>query len=259
MYAPHEVGLVVANLEECYDHIDRMIVCEFDIYHTGEKRDFQFQHLTSMVPDHLRDKIDYHACEVFDLTARAYDDEDTIHGTNEPVMRSYFTKLYTFSDDDVIISVDADEILYGEKLPYVLDRVEVDRTVALKMRQFFWSHTYLWKNKIFRSGSATKYGNVPIKFPCNWRDMGVLTDDFVGGHFSWCTDTDAMIHKLHTYGHPRYRFCADKTVLESAIRNREYPFDPSIVFDIEELTIEDSRIPKSIRRRLRHGPPFILR
>ncbi len=251
MYVPHEVDLVIANLEECHQHIDKMIVCEFDVYHTGEKRDFQFQSLKSLVPGHLRAKIDYHACHVYDFTERAYDDEDTIHRINEPVMRSYFTKLYTFSDDDIIISVDADEILYGEKLPYVLERVDSNGTVALKMRQFFYRPTYLWKNKIFRSGSATKYGGIPVKFPFNWRDMGVLTDDFVGCHFSWCMDTDAMIHKLHTYGHPRYRFCADKTVLDAAIRNREYPFDPTVPFDIEDLSIDDERIPKSIRGRLR--------
>lgn len=255
MYVPHEVDLIIANLEECYEYIDKMIICEFDIHNTGEKRDFQFQHLKSMVPAHLRNKIDYHACEVFDLTSRAYDDEKTILKINEPVMRSYFTNLYAFSDDDIIISVDADEILYGETIPYVLDQVESNGTVALKMRQFFWKPTYIWKNKIFRLGIATKYGSIPVKFPSDWRDIGILTDDFVGGHFSWCMDIDAMIHKLHTYGHPRYRFCAEKTLLETAIQNKEYPFDPNVAFDIEELAIDDSRIPKSISRRLRNIVP----
>ena len=42
-YAPHEIEFVIANLSECYDHIEKMIVCEFDINHTGVKRDFEFQ------------------------------------------------------------------------------------------------------------------------------------------------------------------------------------------------------------------------
>ena len=41
----------------------------------------------------LNDKLDYHPCEVYDITARAYEREDLIHSVNEPVMRSYFTKL----------------------------------------------------------------------------------------------------------------------------------------------------------------------
>ena len=97
-YAPHEVEFIIANLKECYDYIDKMIVCEFDINHTGVKRPFEYSDLKSLVPEELSDKLDYHACEVYDITARAYEDEAAIHGVNEPVMRSYFTKLYNFSD-----------------------------------------------------------------------------------------------------------------------------------------------------------------
>ena len=84
-----------------------MIVCEFDIHHTGMKREFEFEDLKEREPEHLRDKLDYHACSVYDHTARAYENEDAIHRVNEPVMRSWFTKLYNFEDDDIIISVDA--------------------------------------------------------------------------------------------------------------------------------------------------------
>ena len=76
-YAPHEIDFVIANLKECYDHIDKMIVCEFDIHHTGVKREFEYRDLKERVPEELRDKLDYHACEVFDITARAYEDEST--------------------------------------------------------------------------------------------------------------------------------------------------------------------------------------
>ena len=101
-YAPHEIDFIVANLAECYDHIEKMIVCEFDINHTGVKRDFEYTNLKDRIPEHLRDKLDYHSCEVFNETARAYEDEDAIHNINEPVMRSYFTKLYDFNNDDII-------------------------------------------------------------------------------------------------------------------------------------------------------------
>ena len=113
-YAPHEIDMIIANLRECYDYIDKMIVCEFDVNHTGVKRDFKYENLKGLVSSELSDKLDYHACEVFDITARAYEDEGAIHRVNEPVMRSYFTKLYDFNDDDIIISIDADEIIYGE-------------------------------------------------------------------------------------------------------------------------------------------------
>tara|TARA_R100000657_G_C4679754_1_gene127551 strand:- start:976 stop:1749 length:774 start_codon:yes stop_codon:yes gene_type:complete len=247
MYAPHELEFIIANLEECYDHIEKMIVCEFDINHTGVKRNFQFQNLEDKVPEHLRDKIDYHACEVFNETARAYENEDAIHNVNEPVMRSYFTKLYDFNDDDIIISIDADEIIYGDKIAYIISEVQKHKVVALKLRQFFYKKTYLWKNKDFTSPIATYYGSISKKYPYNWRDIGRVTDQYVGCHFSWCMTPKEMIHKLDTYSHPRYRFCSDEKLLEDAIENKKYPFDNGTQFDIRELDPNDQIIPHSLR------------
>lgn len=247
MYTSHEVDFIIANLEECYDHIDKMIVCEFDIHHTGMKREFEFEDLNDRVPEHLRDKLDYHACSVYDHTVRAYEDEDAIHRVNEPVMRSWFTKLYNFGDDDIIISIDADEIIDRRKLPYIIDQVNQNGSVRLKMRQFFYKKTYLWKNKDFTSAIATKYDNIQPKYPNNWRDQGTLTGDYVGCHFSWCMDVEAMIHKLDTYSHPRYRFCAKKELLEDAIKNKKYPFDKNTVFDIIELNTNNEIIPQCLR------------
>jgi len=246
-YAPHEIELIIANLQECYDYIDKMIVCEFDINHTGVKREFEYQNLKDLIPTSLVDKIDYHACEVFNITARAYDREDLIHGVNEPVMRSYFTKLYDFNDNDIIISVDADEIIYGTSVNYIISQVENHGVVRLKLRQFFYKPTYLWNNKDFVSPVAAYYSNINPKFPNNWRDTGAVTEDYVGCHFSWCMDVDAMIHKLDTYSHPRYRFCANKDLLEKAIRDKEYPFDSNVNFDIQELDKDDPIIPKAMR------------
>ena len=246
-YAPHEVEFIVANLKECYDYIDKMIVCEFDINHTGVKRPFEYSDIKSLVPEELSDKLDYHACEVYDITARAYEDEAAIHGVNEPVMRSYFTKLYNFSDNDIIISIDADEILYGEQLPYIIEQVSKQGAVRLKLRQFFYRKTYLWEGRDFVSPIATYYGVINPKFPNNWRDIGNVTEEYVGCHFSWCMGVEAMIHKLDTYSHPRYRFCADRDLLENSIANKTYPFDDNVSFDIRELPADDSLIPKSMR------------
>ena len=246
-YAPHEIDFIIANLRECYDHIDKMIVCEFDIHHTGVKREFEYRDVKERVPEELRNKLDYHACEVFDITARAYDDESAIHAINEPVMRSYFTKLYDFKVSDVIISIDADEIIYGDSINYIHDQVRILGVVALKLRQFFYKKNYLWKDKDFTSPIAAYYGKINPKFPNNWRDTGSVTEEYVGCHFSWCMDVDAMVNKLHTYSHPRYRFCADKDLLEKAIENKEYPFDRKVKFEIQELKSDDPIIPTSMR------------
>jgi hypothetical protein len=228
-----------------------MIVCEFDIHHTGEKREFKYKELKQMIPEELSDKLDYHACEVFDETVECPDNEELIHRVNEPVMRSFFTKLYTFEDDDIIISIDADEILYNEKVKYLLEEVKKYGTVAMKLRQFFYKKTYLWENKDFISPIATYYKNISMKYPSNWRDTGKVTDEYVGCHFSWCMDVESMINKLHTYAHSKYKFCADRKLLEDAIENKKYPFDLSVDFRIKELSSDDEKIPYYIRKYIK--------
>jgi hypothetical protein len=255
LYASHELEFVIANLKECYDYIDKMIVCEYDVHHTGVKREYKFLNLKDSIPKHLRDKLDYHACSVYDHTARAYDDENAIHRINEPVMRSWFTKLYEFSDDDIIISVDADEIIDRRKLPYIIEQVKYNNIIRLKMRQFFYKKNYLWKNKDFISAIACKYGSIHPKYMSNWRDCGKVTEEYVGCHFSWCMDIESMIKKLHCYSHPRYRFCANKQLLEDAIKNKNYPFDPNIKFEIEEINKNSEILPLSIR--MIYSPPML--
>ena len=61
---------------------------------------------------------------------------------------------------------------------------------------------------------------------------------------------EEMVYKLHTYSHPRYRFCADKELLEKAIENKEYPFDPDVDFRIRELDNDDEVIPECLRNQL---------
>ena len=246
-YASHELEFIKANLEECYPFIDKMIVCEFDVHHTGMKREYEFKDIVSKIPIQYRDKFDYHACSISRHTVEAGENEDLIHRINEPVMRSWFTKLYNFAPDDIIISVDADEIIYNEKIKYILDQVKKHGTVRLKLRQFFYKKSYLWKNKDFVSPIATYYTNINPKYPNNWRDVGSVTERYVGCHFSWCMNVDSMLHKLHTYGHQRYRFCANRELLEDAIENKKYPFDEKVNFDIIDIDLNDSRIPRSLR------------
>jgi len=53
--------------------------------------------------------------------------------------------------------------------------------------------------------------------------------------------------KLHTYSHPKYRFCADVDLLKEAIENKQYPFDDGTEFTIRELETEDPILPECVR------------
>lgn len=246
-YREFEFEYILANLKETFNYIDKFIVTEFNCHHTGRKRNFLNENVLDTIPSELKSKIDYHKCDILKYTVET-DNEDLIHQKNEPVMRSYFTKLYNFKDDDIIISVDADEILYNEKMDYLLEMTKQHGIVQCKMRQFFFKENYLWKNKVWTSPISTLYKNINPKFPNNWRDVGRSINEFVGAHMSWCMSPEDMIFKLHTYSHPRFRKYADLNVLQKAIENKEYIFDSKTNFEIEELKNNSELIPMSMRK-----------
>ena len=89
-----------------------------------------------------------------------------------------------FDDEDIIISVDADEIIYGESYEYILDEVKKNDVVRLNLYQFFYKMNYLWEDKDFVSPIATKYKVFRGQYPCNFRDVGKIVSNKVGCHFS---------------------------------------------------------------------------
>lgn len=247
-YVEHEFQFLAANLEEAYPHIEKFIVCEFNRTHTGQPREmFGWEKVVKHLPEDKLDKVLYLPLDISEYTVDAYNDEPAIHRVNEPVMRSIFIKHVTLEDQDIVVSVDADEIIYQETYPKIIDLLKHHSACSLNLHQFFYKKTYLWKNKDFVAPTAAKYSYFKNRFPCNLRYEGPLMPEKAGCHFSWCMSPKEMVYKLHTYSHPQYRFCADEELLTDAIKNKTYPFNPNENFDIEEIEPWDEKIPKSLR------------
>lgn len=246
-YVEHEIKFLIMNLIEAYDHIDKFIICEFNRTHTGRPCDYIGQDHIDKFPKELMDKVIYLPLDISRVAVEAYENEDAIHAINEPIMRSAFMKALEFEDEDIVVSVDADEIIYRDAYPYIFEEVASKQCVRLNLHQFFYKTNYLWEDKDFVSPIAAKYKVFKDHFPCNWRDVGPVTSKKVGCHFSWCMTPEQMVYKLHTYSHPKYRFCANKELMENAIENKIYPFDENVDFKIKELDYDDERIPQSMR------------
>ena len=247
-YVDHEIQFLRTNLIESYDHIDKFIICEFNRTHTGRPKEMLgWEHLKQKLPQDKLDKVLYLPLDISQMARDAYNNEGLIHSLNEPVMRSAFMKAMQLQDEDVVVSVDADEIIYEHMYPKILDFVEKHGACQLNLHQFFYKKTYFWKDKDFIAPIAIKYKYFKNRFPCNLRYEGRVFPEKVGCHFSWCMTPKEMVYKLHTYSHPRYRFLANEETLKAAINNKEYPFDEKTVFDIEEIEKNDIKIPKSMR------------
>jgi len=245
-YAPHEMNFIVLNLLESYPYIDKFIVCEFNRTHTGQPKEYIFEKYSMKIPKDKIDKISYFKCDISSTAVFADHDEKAIHEINEPLMRGYFVKCVPMEDNDIIFSVDADEILYSDLYPEIIENVRRNGTTLLQLHQFMYKPTYFWTDCKFVAPTVALYKEYKDKFPSNWRYDGKLFSRIAGCHFSWCMDIDSMISKLYSYGHPQYRFCADKKLLQDAVDNKKYPFDKNTAFNIEEKDLSDQVYPKNI-------------
>lgn len=251
-YTENEVKFLKLNLLESFNYIDKFIICEFNRTHTGEHRDFIFDKHKSIFSDEELSKIIYLACDISEESVYAKNDEDSIHSINEPLMRGYFVKKINLNDDDIIISVDADEIIYEDSYSKIINSVNNNGPTLLKLHQFFYKFNYHWVDIDFIAPTAIKYKDFKNQYPCQLRYMGNILNEFVGCHFSWCMSPSEMVYKLETYSHPKYRFCADINLLENSIKNKLYPFDSSVNFTINELMFDDDILPKKLKNILNY-------
>jgi len=257
-YSQHELPFIIANLEEGLNNIDKYYLYEYNYTHTGCLKDYEILKVLHLIPQHLQDKLCYNTIDLKNYNEYAYDDEKLIHEMIEPIQRSYFyndpnVKLY---DDDIIIDIDADEIIYRDSYPELLNELDIKcKPLGIRLNQFFYKHNYLWSNCNFSSPTIYKYIMVKnsnkiikgLKIK-NLRDVSNKTDNIYGCHMSWIMSADNMIKKLHSYSHPCYRKFADKEVLQKAIDSKIYIFDLHRKFDIDELGLDDLRIPKYLQK-----------
>lgn len=246
-YTENEINYINLNLQESYDKIDKFIVCEFNITHTGSKREFIFKNYEHLINPLFKDKLVYLECDIADLAVDATTNESLAHSTNELLMRGYFVKEYNFEDDDIIISVDCDEIIYKQSYDEIIKGVKQYGKVSIELNQFFYKLNYFWSDNNFIAPTASYYKTYKNNYPAHWRYDGVLLNGKLGCHFSWCMTIDDMIYKLNTYAHVKYKPFADRAVLSNAIENRIYPFDLNKAFTINKIDRESKLLPDSIR------------
>ena len=221
-YAPHEIDFLNLNLKEAYDHIDGFIICEFNRTHTGHEKELIFQKHKHRIDQDKLDKVKYIGCDISDVAVFADTDEDAIHQINEPLMRGAFARQMDFNPDDIIISVDADEIIYGNMIPQIVQFVRSGRPCTLlNLHQFFYRVNYFWEGKDFKGPVAARFDYYK-KYPAQWRYEGVDFPGKVGCHFSWVMKIDEMVHKSKVYSHPKYRQWATKDAFEKAVREKDF-------------------------------------
>lgn len=242
--ADNEIKYIKLQLLESKGYVDKIIICEFDHTHTGSKREFIFEKYLNDETFTLEEKerIVYLKGNVGKWVRQSENDSKIFHA-NEKLFRGYFARHIRLKPNDIIISVDADEIIFARMYSTIFGALEKNRKniVRLPLYQFFYKPTYLWENLTFLSPVACKAKHYWFRYPAQWRDEGEPLDEFVGCHFSWLLTVDEMIAKLSSYAHAAdYSHLASRDILENAIKQKEYPFDPNREFKIKEINYLDN-------------------
>ena len=260
--APNEIKFIKMNLHEAFDHIDKFFVCESNRSHTGAEKSLIFkEHLKKDFSEIEREKIEYIPSDISELTEYSNTDGKVIH-RNENLIRGIFEREVKLHSNDIIFSVDADEILYSHVYEKALDEIGFFRkALKLKLHQFFYRMNYLWVGKEFIAPTVCKVSFYKNKFPGQWRYDGKLLEEWAGCHFSWQLTVEEMVWKLKNYSHTHdYGHLANKEILEDAINKKKYPFDPKVNFDIQVLDVDKSSdlYPKSFYVLKEHFKDLIV-
>lgn len=256
-YNKHELPFIIANLIEGYDYIDKLLLYEYNFTHTGIPKNYELEPLIKLIPSHLQSKLYYKKIDITNYIEYAYENGTLIHEINEPIQRSWAFNdpNITFNNDDIIIDIDIDEIIYKSSyIPLINELQEKNRPLSIKLNQFFYKNTYLWTDLVFSSPAIYKYsmtGNKLIKGLQikNFRDLTDKTNNIYGCHMSWVMPVDYMLKKLHSYSHPEYRQFCNKEILENAVQQKQYIFNLDRPFNIQELDLNDLRIPLFLQKK----------
>ena len=257
-YSKHELSFIITQLQEGYKYIDKLILYEYNYTHTGCEKRYEIDELLYLIPDELKEKLYYKKVDLTNVIEYAYENGPLIHNINEPIQRScmFNDDNIIINDDDIIIDCDIDEIIYEDSYLKLINELNLkNKPLSIKLNQFFFKNNYLWLNCNFSSPTIYKYSMVKynnrlikgLKIK-NLRDLSDKTDEIHGCHMSWIMPVDYMIKKLHSYSHPEFRKYASKESLSKAIQEKKYIFDLNREFIIDELNINDNRIPKYLQK-----------
>ena len=148
--APNEIKFLKLNLSEAFPYVDKFIICEFNRTHIGSEREFIFENYWNQFTPEEKEKIIYIKGDISAFAKFSETDGRIIHDVNEKIIRGYFASQIKLENKDIIFSVDADEIIFGQEYPKIISQLKWWRpAIKLPLYQFYYRINYLWENNKF--------------------------------------------------------------------------------------------------------------
>ena len=250
-----ELAFVQLNIDESYDLVDHFIICEAEFTHTGDQRGFTLADNILERFIRLYPKCSYIQIGRDSRVVLSHSDPTIMH-QNEQIIRDAFRASFEIRPDDIVISADADEVLFSQRVSRIIKRLNrkiYPRTsYILRLHQMIYLIGYNWSNCNFQGPTISRASHFLEKDLPQWRYSGARTIFRSGTHFSWVMTIENMIIKIQNYAHRDTSFpYANKEMLEMAIQTKSYIFDSSRKCTIKELSnLKSRKFPKSLQSNI---------
>ena len=204
-YNKHELPFIICQLIESYNYIDKYCLYEYNYTHTGQTKNYELENYLKYIPNHLLKKLYYKKVDLTNYHINSLNNEEQCHNINENIQRNWFfnDENIILNDNDIIIDVDCDEIIYESSYKSLFKELEnIDSLLSINMNLFFYKTNYLWTNNIFKSSSICKYKNIKYNYELIYnlkiykmRDTSIRSNNIYGCHMSWVMPIKLMIEK----------------------------------------------------------------
>lgn len=256
-----ELPYVAMNLAELSGVVDEFLICESNMTHTGE---FVGHKLKKFFMENLAgNNIRFIEVDLRTKTKPWSENSDDLH-FNEQLIRNGFTHYIRLEDDDIVISMDADEVLFRNRTRTILKRLNrrfLNRgSYVLKLNQVIYKISYKWIDCDFRGPIIAKASYFLQNENPQWRYEGFPTLRKSGTHFTWIMTPEDMVKKIKRYSHrvENEKF-AEVSLLKESIANKKYPFEANRPFNIVvSKKFTERYYPRSLRANLFHFPEELI-
>lgn len=254
---PSEIPWLWMKFHEAAQYVDEIIVSEFDTTLSGLPKPFAFENHVAEFQAAFPQLTYLQGKNLPDLIKNAETTEE--HRFNETIFRGWFASQVELRNDDVIVSTDADEVLYSSTYKWIADNFSKrTKGVRFGLHQVFYRPNYLWLDKAFVAPVALRYGAYSKTYPNNWRNQGAKIKGFWGVHFSWCMPLEEMMTKVKSYGHaPEHKHMSKIEMFKEAVETKTFPFDDR-EFTLIEIAHNSPLLPDSFLKYAHTIPDEVL-
>ena len=151
------------------------------------------------------------------------------HSVNEKIQRNWFFNDPNISlkDEDIIISLDCDEIIYKHSYKNILQELN-NNILGIRMHVFFFKNTYLWTDNDWNACYICKYKNMKDHYTLiknlktyDLRFKGKPSKGLYGCHMSWVMPGQHMVEKCYKTAHTGFRHLAKVDIMKKAIKRKK--------------------------------------